>query len=91
MSHFVILFSHSRSLSFKALYAADPRPSAPTYFRLFGRGPKEFSGEGLPVQQFLKFESSTKAFKQLHVKQMSANVDAIVVDAAAMGGAAKQW
>ena len=51
------------------------------FFKIFGKGPKEFCEGSIPVVQFLKFETSSKTFKQLHVKSFSGNVDAIVVDA----------
>ena len=53
-----------------------------TFFKIFGKGPGEFSEGNIQVQQFLKFETSAKTFKQLHVKSFSSNVDAIVLDTA---------
>ena len=54
-----------------------------TYMRVFGKGPKEFSDGSIPVQQFLKFETPSKSFKQIHVKNFSHNVDAFILDAVA--------
>ena len=54
------------------------------YFKIFGKGPKEFSDSSVPVQQYLKFETASKSFKQLHVKTMSSSVDAIIFDIVAL-------
>jgi hypothetical protein len=59
------------------------KPITGALFRIFGKGPKELSDGSLAVQQYLKFETSSKTFKQLHVKSVSSNVDAIVLDALA--------
>ena len=53
------------------------------FMRVFGKGPKEFTDGSIPVQQFLKFETPSKSFKQIHVKNFSHNVDAFILDAVA--------
>lgn len=54
--------------------------AAGCYFRVYGKGPRDFTEDSLAVQQYLKFETSTKAFKQLHVKAISNNVDGVVIE-----------
>lgn len=57
---------------------------AGVFFKIFGKGPREFTDSSVPIQQFLKFETASKSFKQLHVKTMSSSVDAIILDAVAL-------
>ena len=47
--------------------------------KIFGRGPKELVDS--TVSEYLKFESSSKSFKNLPVKSFSSAVDGVIIDA----------
>eukprot|EP01039_Chlorochromonas_danica_P002764 gene2764-3017_t len=78
---FVCLFVQAQALAFRALYVLHPQQPL-VLLRIYGRGPDTLQlGEGgTNVKSFLKFETSSKAFKPLPVKTLSATVDAIVLE-----------
>ena len=78
VSQFIILFFHSKSLSFRGLYAVDPYTGA--IGKIFGRGPKALLISS--VEEYYKYESSSRSFKKLPVKSLSSTVDAVSVDPA---------
>ena len=47
--------------------------------KIFGKGPKELADSA--VAEYLKFESSSKSFKNLPVKSFSSAVDGVIIDA----------
>lgn len=76
VAQFIILFFHSKSLSFRGLYAVDPYTGA--IHKIFGRGPKSLPV--LCIEDYFKYESSSRSFKKLPVKSLSSTVDAVSVD-----------
>ena len=46
--------------------------------KIFGKGPKELADA--TVSEYLKFESSSKSFKNLPVKSFSSAVDGVIID-----------
>lgn len=51
--------------------------------KIYGRGPKQLVGSDQSVAGYLKFETSSKSFKTVHVRGITASVDGVVLDAAA--------
>ena len=51
--------------------------------KIYGRGPKQLVGSDQSVAGYLKFETSSKSFKTVHVRGFTASVDGVVLDAAA--------
>ena len=49
--------------------------------KIYGRGPKQLVGSDQSVAGYLKFETSSKSFKTVHVRGFTASVDAVVLDA----------
>jgi hypothetical protein len=47
--------------------------------KIFGKGPKELTDAA--VSEYLKFESSSKSFKNLPVRSFSSAVDGVIIDA----------
>ena len=76
VTHFIILFYHSKSLAFRGIYAVDPF-TANTH-KIFGRGPKSLPT--LSIEDYFKYESSSRSFKKLPVKSLSSAVDAVSID-----------
>lgn len=76
VTHFIILFYHSKSLAFRGIYAVDPF-TASTH-KIFGRGPKSLPT--LSIEDYFKYESSSRSFKKLPVKSLSSAVDAVSID-----------
>jgi len=76
VTHFVILFFHSKSLAFRGLYAVDPFTGNAQ--KIFGRGPRELPTQC--IEDFFKYESSSRSFKKLPVKSLSSTVDAVSID-----------
>ncbi|RYG62223.1 hypothetical protein EON64_18080, partial [archaeon] len=48
--------------------------------RVYGKGPLSLSSD--KVKEFLKFETSSKAFKPLPVKALTSTVDGVVLEPA---------
>ena len=46
--------------------------------KIFGKGPKELTDAA--VSEYLKFESSSKSFKNLPVRSFSSAVDGVIID-----------
>jgi len=49
--------------------------------KIYGRGPKQLEGSDKSVAGYLKFETSSKSFKSVHVRGFTASVDAVILDA----------
>ena len=93
---FVLLFYHSKTMSFRGLYAVDPLgmvligKAAPeagasgdkaVLTRIFGRGPKSMSDSELSaIDSFLKYETSSRSLQAMTVRSLTSTVDAIAVD-----------
>jgi len=76
VAQFLVLFFHSKSLSFRGLYAVDPYTG--DISKIYGRGPRT-----LPtacIEGYFKYESSSRSFKKLSVASISPTVDAVAVD-----------
>jgi Microtubule-binding calmodulin-regulated spectrin-associated len=78
VTQFVILFFHSKSLSFRGIYAVDPVDGA--LRKVFGRGPRVLLEAY--AEEFFKFETSSRSFKPLHTKTVTSTTDAVSVDPA---------
>lgn len=75
-TQFLILFHHSKCLSYKGLYEVCPYSGK--ILKLVGKGPKCIDTK--QIQNYLKYETSTKSFKILSIYSISATVDAISID-----------
>ena len=64
VSQFVILFYRPKSPSFRGLYAVDP--VSQTLQKIYGRGPRSVHNEN--IEDFLKYETSSRGFKKLQVR-----------------------
>lgn len=77
VSQFVVLFYHSKTLSFRGLYAVDPITAS--LYRIHGRGPLELPTE--KISGFLKYETGSRSFVPLaHVKSLTSTCDAVSVE-----------
>ena len=54
--------------------------NAGSLVRIYGKGPPTLSEDDRLIKEFLKFETSSKAFKDLPVRSVSSTVDAIVLE-----------
>ncbi len=75
-TQFLILFHHSKCLSYKGLYEVCPYTGK--ILKLVGKGPKCIDTK--QIQNYLKYETSTKSFKILSIYSIAATVDAISID-----------
>ena len=75
-TQFLILFHHSKCLSYKGLYEVCPYTGK--ILKLVGKGPKCIDTK--QIQNYLKYETSTKSFKILSIYSIAATVDAISMD-----------
>lgn len=75
--HFLILFYHNKSLSFRGVYGVIPQEVGQV-IRIYGRGPKML-GEH-QIEEYLKYETSSRSFKALPTKSLSGTVDAVSID-----------
>ena len=72
------MFYKTKSLAFKGIYITD---SSNILMRVYGKGPNRVNeANNYLVSEFLKYETSSKAFKSLPVKSISSAVDAIVLN-----------
>lgn len=77
VSQFVVLFYHSKTLSFRGLYAVDPITAS--LYRIHGRGPLELPTD--KISGFLKYETGSRSFVPLtHVKSLTSICDAVSVE-----------
>jgi hypothetical protein len=47
--------------------------------KIYGKGPKDIT-DSTGVEEYLKFDSSSKSFKNLPVRSLSSAVDAVILD-----------
>eukprot|EP01031_Cornospumella_fuschlensis_P030789 gene30789-37197_t len=77
----VLMFYKAKNLAFKAVYAVSPNPDDEKPLqRVYGKGPLSLPND--KIKEFLKFETSSKAFKPLPVKTLSSTVDGVVLEPA---------
>ena len=77
VSQFVVLFYHSKTLSFRGLYAVDPITAS--LYRIHGRGPLELSAD--KISGFLKYETGNRSFVPLvHVRSLTSTCDGVSVE-----------
>jgi hypothetical protein len=76
VAQFLVLFFHSKSLSFRGLYAVDPYTG--DISKIYGRGPRTLPSAC--IEDYFKYESSSRSFKKLSVASISPTVDAVAVD-----------
>lgn len=85
VNQFVLMFYKSKVLAFKGIYCVDQRvgSTAGSIRKVYGKGPAVLQhGEGSAdaIQEFLKFETSSKSFKTLPVTAFSSSVDAVILE-----------
>ena len=94
INQFVVMFYKSKIISFKGIYILNPSRGRllwdngflflnfhgrlGCFEKIYGKGPKEIDDS--VVEEYLKFESSSKSFKSLPVKSFSSAVDGIILD-----------
>jgi hypothetical protein len=49
-------------------------------FRIYGKGPAHIKEADGGIREFLKFETSSKSFKNLPVKSVTSTVDGIILE-----------
>jgi hypothetical protein len=76
VSQFVVLFYHSKTLSFRGLYACDPITAS--LYRIHGRGPQELPADR--ISGYLKYETGSRGFVPLTVKALTSTTDAVSVE-----------
>ena len=80
VSQFVVLFYHSKTLSFRGLYAVDPLTAS--LYRIYGRGPLELPQDR--IGGYLKYETGSRSFVRVPTKTLGQTVDAVSVEPSAL-------
>ena len=80
VSQFVVLFYHSKTLSFRGLYAVDPLTAS--LYRIYGRGPIELPQDR--ISGYLKYETGSRSFVRVPTKTLGQTVDAVSVEPSAL-------
>lgn len=77
---FVLLLYHSKTLSFRGIYGVSTQSAGDggSLVRIFGKGPKHVK-ENM-IEGYYKYQSSARAFKELHAKTMTSTTDAVSMD-----------
>ena len=76
INHFIVLFYHSKSLSYRGIYIKDP--TSLEIKRIIGRGPKILNETN--IEAFYKYESSSRSFKQIQTNALTSTIDAVSID-----------
>lgn len=76
MSQFLILLSHSKTLSFRALYIVHPQSGQ--LIKVYGKGPKILAEKY--IEEYFKYDSTGRCFAKLSSKALTATTDAVSVD-----------
>jgi hypothetical protein len=78
VSQFIILCFQSKSLSYRGIYGVDSQTG--DVVRIVGKGPRILPEQ--LIEQYLKYESSSRSFKPLPTKSLTATTDAVSIDPA---------
>jgi calmodulin-regulated spectrin-associated protein len=78
VAQFVILFFHAKSFSYRGVYGVDPQTG--DMVRMVGKGPRILPEQ--LIEEYLKYETSSRSFKPLPTKSLTATTDAVALDPA---------
>jgi hypothetical protein len=80
VTQFILLFYHSKRLCFRGVYSV--HPFSHEIKRVFGRGPKVLLSSY--VEEYFKYESSSRSFRPILTKDLTSTTDAVSVDPSKM-------